>query len=80
VVDTEGRGPSADIFIVPPRVETGDAILEDVKPTGQTSTWWIGSSTGWSKGAKGTVHEALITLMDNRLTGETVAREEFPSP
>ncbi len=31
VVDTEGRGPSADIFIVLPRVETGDAFLEDIK-------------------------------------------------
>jgi hypothetical protein len=26
VADTEGRGPSADIFIVLPRIETGDAM------------------------------------------------------
>jgi hypothetical protein len=31
VADTEGRGPSADIFIVLLRIETGDAILEDIR-------------------------------------------------
>jgi len=47
VVDTEGRGPSADIFIVLPRVETGDAFLEDIK-----------ADIPCERIERGTVHEA----------------------
>jgi hypothetical protein len=75
VADTEGRGPSADIFIVLPRIETGDAILEDIRAdipdlnvVDGSSTWMV---QGYERIDKGTVYEALITLMDNRLTGET---------
>ncbi len=76
VVDTEGRGPSADIFIVLPRVETGDAFLEDIKadiPVLNVVDWKFDLDDGprVRKDRKGTVHEALITLMDNQLTGAT---------
>jgi len=70
----EGRCPSADIFIVLPRVETGDAILEDIKadmPDLNLVNWRFDLDGPRVRKDKGTVHEALITLMDNRLTGET---------
>ena len=70
----EGRCPSADIFIVLPRVETGDAILEDIKadmPDLNVVNWRFDLDGPRVRRDKGTVHEALITLMDNRLTGET---------
>ena len=75
MADTEGRGPSADIFIVLPRIETGDAILEDIRadiPDLNVVDWKFDlDGPRVRKDRKGTVYEALITLMDNRLTGET---------
>jgi hypothetical protein len=75
VVDAEGRCPSADIFIVLPRVETGDAILEDIKadmPDLNVVDWKFDlNGPRCERIERGMVHEALNTLMDNRLTGET---------
>lgn len=75
VVDTEGRSPSADIFIVLPKDKTGDAILQDINadmPDLNVVDWRFElDGPKVRKDRKGTVHEALISLMDNRLTGET---------
>jgi hypothetical protein len=75
VVDAQGRCPSADIYVVLPNNQTGDAILQDilVDMPGVHEVPWVFELDGPTVPVvrKGSSHEALITYMTTRLTGET---------
>jgi hypothetical protein len=75
VIDAQGRSPSADIYVVLPKDRTGDAILQDIladMPNIRVVPWLFElDGTKVRKARTGTSHEALITLMSNRLPGET---------
>jgi hypothetical protein len=75
VVDTQGRSPSADIYIVLPKNQTGDEILQDilVDMPGINEVPWAFELDGPSvpKVRKGSSHEALIIYMTTRPPGET---------
>jgi hypothetical protein len=75
VIDTQGRCPSADIYIVLPKDKTGDAILQDIladMPNIRVAPWAFElDGPKVRKPRTGTSHEALITYMTNRLPGET---------
>jgi hypothetical protein len=75
VIDAQGRCPSADIYLVLPKDQTGDAILQDIladMPCIQEVPWAFeldGPTVPTVR--KGSSHEALITYMTTRLPGET---------
>jgi hypothetical protein len=75
VIDAQGRSPSADIYTVLPKDQTGDAILRDIlvdMPCIQEVPWAFeldGPTVATVR--KGSSHEALITYMTTRLPGET---------
>ena len=75
VIDAQGRSPSADIYIVLPKDQTGDAILQDilVDMPGIHEVPWAFELDGPTVPTvrKGSSHEALITYMTTRLPGET---------
>jgi hypothetical protein len=75
VIDAQGRSPSADIYIVLPKDQTSDAILQDilVDMPGIHEVPWTFELDGPAvpKVRKGSSHEALITYMTTRLPGET---------
>lgn len=75
VIDTQGRCPAADIYIVLPKDKTGDAILRDIladMPSIRVVPWNFElDGPKVRKARAGTSHAALITLMTNRLPGET---------
>jgi hypothetical protein len=75
VIDAQGRCQSADIYIVLPKDRTGDAILQDIladMPNIRVVPWAFELDGAKVRKARtGTSHEALITLMVNRLPGET---------
>jgi hypothetical protein len=75
VVDAQGRSPSADIYIVLPKNQTGDEILQDilVDMPGIQEVPWAFELDGPTVPAvrKGSSHEALITYMTTQLPGET---------
>ena len=76
VIDTEGRCPSADIYIVLPNDKTGDAILQDSTLADMPNIHvvpWAFEIDGPKvrKARAGTSHAALLTLMANRLPGQT---------
>ena len=75
VVDAQGRCPSADIYVVLPKDQTGDTILQDilVDMPGIYEVPWAFELDGPSVPTvrKGSSHEALITYMTTRLRGET---------
>lgn len=75
VIDAHGRCPSADIYIVLPKDKTGDAILRDIladMPNIGVVSWAFElDGPKVRKARTGTSHEALLTLMSNRLPGET---------
>jgi hypothetical protein len=74
VIDTQGRSPSSDIYIVLPKNQTGDEILQDIlvdMPRIQAAPWAF-ELDGPTVPAvrKGSSHEALITYMTTQLPGE----------
>ncbi len=75
VIDAQGRSPSADIYVVLPRDQIGDAILQDIRadmPGIQEMPWAFeldGPIVPTVR--KGSSHEALITYMTTRPPGET---------
>ena len=75
VIDAQGRSPSADIYIVLPKDQAGDAILKDIllDMPGINEVAWDFELDGPSVPTvrKGSSHEALITYMTTRLPGET---------
>lgn len=75
VIDAQGRCPSADIYLVLPKDWTGDAILQDIRadmPNIREVPWDFElDGPKVRKARAGTSHAALITLMTNRLPGET---------
>jgi hypothetical protein len=75
VIDAQGRCPSADIYVVLPKDKTGDAILQDIladMPNIRVVPWAFElDGPKVRKARTGTSHAALITLMSNRLPGET---------
>jgi len=75
VIDAQGRCPSADIYIFLPKDKTGDAILQDIladMPKIRVVPWAFElDGTKVRKARTGTSHAALLTLMANRLPGET---------
>ena len=75
VIDAQGRCPSADIYIILPKDQTGDAILQDIlvdMPKIRVVPWDFElDGTKVRKARTGTSHAALLTLMANRLPGET---------
>jgi hypothetical protein len=75
VVDAQGRSPSADIFIVLPKDQKGDAILQDILADmpGIQEVPWAFELDGpiLPKVRNGSSHKALITYMTTRLPGET---------
>jgi hypothetical protein len=74
VADAQGRSPSADIYVVLPKDQTGDAILQDIRldMPGIHEVPWDFELDGpvVPKVRKGSSHEALITYMTTRLPGE----------
>src|SRR5205814_2117763 len=76
VIDAEGRSPPADIYIVLPKDKTGDAILRDIladMPELNVVAWAFDLDGPRVRRARsGTAHEALISLMSNRLAGTTM--------
>jgi hypothetical protein len=75
VIDAQGRSPPADIYIVLPTEETGDATLRDIlvdMPCIQQMPWAFElDGPIVPKVRKGSSHQALITYMTTRLPGET---------
>jgi hypothetical protein len=75
VIDHQGRSLSADIYVVLPKDKTGDAILHDIltdMPNIDVVPWAFElDGTKIRKARTGTSHAALLTLMANRLPGET---------
>jgi hypothetical protein len=75
VIDQQGRCPPADIYIVLPKDKTGDAVLQDIladMPRINVVPWAFDiDGPKVRKARAGTSHEALITLMTNRLPGQT---------
>jgi hypothetical protein len=75
VIDAQGRSPSADIYVVLPKDQTGDAILQDilVDMPGIHEMPWDFELDGPTVPTvrKGSSHEALIAYMTTRLPGET---------
>jgi hypothetical protein len=75
VIDAQGRSPSADIYLVLPKDQTGDTILQDilVDMPGIHEVPWAFELDGSTvpNVRKGSSHEALITYMTTRLPGET---------
>lgn len=75
VIDAQGRSPSADIYVVLPKDQTGDAILQDILADmpGIVQVAWDFEMDGpvVLTVRKGSSHEALITYMSTRLPGET---------
>lgn len=75
VIDAQGRSPSADIYIVLPKDQTGDTILQDISGDmpGIVQIAWDFEMDGpvVPMVRKGSSHEALITYMTTRLPGET---------
>ena len=74
VIDAQGRSPSADIYVLLPNDQTGDAILRDIlvdMPCIRQVPWTF-ELDGYvvPKVRKGSSHEALITYMTTRLAGE----------
>jgi hypothetical protein len=78
VIDAQGRSPSADIYIVLPKDQTGGAILQDilVDMPGIHEMPWAFELDGpvVPKVRKGSSHEALITYMTTQQPGETAMR------
>lgn len=75
VVDARGRSPSADIYVVLPTSALGDAILQDIladMPGLIVKDWHFAvDGPKVRRARKGTSHEALLSLMSNKLPGET---------
>jgi hypothetical protein len=75
VIDAQGRCPAAVIYIVLPKDNVGDAILQDIladMPNIRVVPWAFElDGPKVRKARTGTSHAALITLMTNRLPGET---------
>jgi hypothetical protein len=75
VIDAQGRCPSADIYVVLPKDQTGDAILQDIRldMPGIHEVPWDFELDGpvVPKVRRGSSHDALITYMTTRLPGET---------
>lgn len=75
VIDTQGRSPPADVYIVLPKDKTGDAILRDIfadMPRLQMVPWTFEMDGPRVKKARSSsTREALVSLMTNRLPGET---------
>jgi hypothetical protein len=75
VVDAEGRSPSADIYIVLPKDQTGDIITQDILTDmpGIVEVPWAFELDGpvVPTVRRGSSHEALIAYMTTRLPGET---------
>jgi hypothetical protein len=75
VIDAQGRCPAADIYIALPKDKTGDAVLQDIladMPSIRVVPWNFElDGPKVRKARSGTSHAALITLMSNRLPGET---------
>ena len=75
VIDAQGRCPPADIYIVLPLDKTGGAILQDIcvdMPNISVVSWdFEMDGPKVRKARTNTSHAALLTLMTNRLPGET---------
>lgn len=75
VIDTQGRCPTANIYVVLPKGWNGDAILQDIRadmPNIHEVSWdFEMDGPKVRKARTNTSHDALIKLMDNRLPGET---------
>jgi hypothetical protein len=75
VIDAQGRSPSANIYIILPKDQTGDAILQDIRADmpGIVQVPWDFEMDGPVVPVvrKGSSHEALITYMTTQLPGET---------
>lgn len=75
VIDSEGRCPDANVFIVLPKDRDGDAILRDVledMPGLKVAEWdFEMDGPKVRRPRKGSFHEALIAFMEARLPGRT---------
>lgn len=73
VVDEHGKCPPADVFIVLPKSQEGDEVLQDILTDlpGLKLADWDFSMDGPKvrKPRKGSSHEALIAYMEQRLPG-----------
>jgi len=74
VIDEHGNCPPSDVFIVLPKGERGDRILEAIQqemPGIATLVWDFELDGEKVQVRKGSSHEALLVFMKNRLPGET---------
>jgi hypothetical protein len=73
VIDAEGNCPTADIFIVLRAGTEGDAILNHIReemPGIVVEPWCFQLDGPHKQVRRGSSHEALLALMENRLPGE----------
>jgi len=74
VIDADGNCPPTDIFIILPKGNDGDAIhshLEEEMPGISVVPWQFELDGPSERIRRGSSHAALLTLMANRLPGET---------
>jgi hypothetical protein len=74
VIDGAGNCPPTDVFIVLPRGADGDAVLAHLReemPGADVVPWDFEMDGPSERVRRGSSHEALLTMMRNRLPGET---------
>ena len=74
VIDGAGNCPPTDVFIVLPKSTDGDAILGHLReemPGAVIVPWEFEMDGPSERVRRGSSHEALLALMNNRLPGET---------
>lgn len=75
VIDSDGRCPEANVFIILPKDRDGDAILSDIlkdMPGLNVSDWdFKMDGPKVRRPRKGSFHEALVAFMEARLPGRT---------
>ena len=74
VIDTEGNCPPTDIFIILRKGAEGDAILDHIReemPGIVVRPWSFELDGARERVRRGSSHEGLLVLMENRLPGET---------
>jgi hypothetical protein len=74
VIDSDGNCPPTDVFIVLPRGIDGDAVLahlQEEMPGAAVVAWDFELDGPSERVRRGSSHEALLAMMQNRLPGET---------
>ena len=78
VIDGLGNCPKSEIYITLPSDKSGDEIIENIKeemPGIQVETWDLEIDGEKALIRKGSSHEGLLVLMNNREPGEITAKQ-----